>query len=128
MFGGFAATMLESPVPARYGFTNYDERDYTTIDAHWPHLVGEIGLAGLLAYCWVLWLMGRASSRLSAGPQASPHARVLAMAATFFLIIAVIEAFAAANLEDTFCGFMIFSLLGLTQRAKSEQTTPATTQ
>jgi hypothetical protein len=115
MFGGFAATLLESPIPVRYGFINYDQLDYSTVDAHWPHLVAEIGLIGLVVYGWLLWAMGRASWRLPSRARISPHARTMALAAAVLLLVAVIEAFAAANFEDTFTGFMIFSMLGLTQ-------------
>jgi len=115
MFGGYAATLLESPTLERYGFINYDQQTYSTIESHWPHVVGEIGLVGLAVYCWLLWRADRASWRLSASPRASPHTRVLATTAAVLLFVAVIEAFAAANIEDTFCGLMIFSLLGLTQ-------------
>jgi len=115
MFGGYAALVLDSPVAGRHGFINYDMQDYSTVDAYWPHLAGEIGLAGLLAYGWLLWSAGRASWRTSVRAATSPQQRVLAMTAAIFLLVAAIEAFASANLEDTLCGFMIFSLLGLTQ-------------
>jgi hypothetical protein len=102
-------------VAGRHGFINYDMQDYSTMDAHWPHLAGEIGLVGLLACGWLFWLAGRASWRTSTRAASSPAQRVLAMTAAIFLLVAAIEAFASANLEDTFCGFMIFSTLGLTQ-------------
>jgi len=115
MFGGYAAKVLGSPIPARYGFINYDGLEYSTLDTHWPHLVAELGLVGLLAYGWLLWAAGRASWRLSSRPELSPYVRTLSSAAAVFLLVMVIEAFAAANLEDALCGFMVFSMLGLTQ-------------
>jgi len=115
MFGGYAATLLESPIPEHYNFLNYDGLQYDTIDAHWPHLIAEIGLLGLLACGWFLWSAGRASWRFATRQDLSPYARILGMAAAVFLLIAVIEAFAASNIEDTLTGFMIFSMLGLTQ-------------
>lgn len=115
MFGGYAATLLDSPIPDHYGFVNYDQQRYDTIDSHWPHVVAEVGILGLLAYGWFLWSAGRASWRLSTRSKISPSARILGMAAAVFLLAAGIEAFAAANFESTICGFMIFSMLGLTQ-------------
>jgi len=119
MFGGYAATVLQSPVPVRYGFINYDQQEYTTIDAHWPHLAAEIGLLGLLVYCWWLWAAGRASWGVS-NTAASPYARLLGLTAAVFLLVIVIEAFAAENIEDTLCGFIVFSALGFTQRAREK--------
>jgi len=124
MFGGFAAKLLDSPIPGRYGFIDYDQRGYDTIDAHWPHLIAEVGIVGFLIYAWWLWSAGRAAWRLSDRRTVSPYARTLAMAATVFLVVAVVEAFAAANLEDTLCGFMIFSLLGLTLGGMTEHVVP----
>ncbi|MCX8036059.1 MAG: hypothetical protein N3D11_03175, partial [Candidatus Sumerlaeia bacterium] len=49
------------------------------------------------------------------------HVRALAMAAAVYLLVAVIEAFAVSNFEDTFCGFMIFTMLGLTQGSHLKQ-------
>ena len=95
MFGGYAATLLQSPTPDKYGFINYDAREYSTLDTFWPHLVGEIGLLGLAAYVWLLWRAGRASWRLAIFREAPPHAQVLGMAACVFLIAATLEAFAA---------------------------------
>jgi hypothetical protein len=115
MFGGYAATVLDSPIPARYDFINYDNQDYSSIDAFWPHLAGEVGLIGLAVFVWLLWSAGRASWQTSTRATISPYARTLAMTAGIFLLVASIEAFASANFEDSFCGFMIFSMLGLTQ-------------
>ncbi|MBM3334385.1 hypothetical protein FJY63_06965 [Candidatus Sumerlaeota bacterium] len=88
----------------------------STLDTFWPHLAGEIGLLGLAAYLWFLWRAGRASWRLASRREAPPHAQVLGTAACVFLIAAALEAFAAPNLEDAFCCFMVFSMLGLTNQ------------
>jgi hypothetical protein len=110
-----AAGMLDSPVPYEYDFLNYDGQVYSTIDSHWPHVLGELGLLGFAAYCWFLWAAGRNSWRLSSRRDVSPFARILGATAAVFLLIVAIEAFAAPNFEDTLLGFMLFSLLGFTQ-------------
>lgn len=115
-FGGFAAAMLESPVSVQYGFLNYDGQVYSSIDAHWPHLLAEIGLLGLLAYVWFLWAAGRRAWTLSSRIDLPPHFRILAASAAIFLLVVVLEAFAAENIEDTLCGFMLFMMLGLAQK------------
>jgi len=115
-FGGFAATILDSQIPTQYGFLNYDGLVYSTFDAHWPHLLAEIGLLGFFVYCWFLWAAARNAWRLSNRSPDAPHFRVLATSAAGFLLVVVLEAFAAANIEDTMCGFSVFAMLGLAQR------------
>lgn len=130
MFGGFAATLLGSPIPQRYGFINYDQLEYSTIDSHWPHLAAEIGLLGLLIYGWFLWASASKAWRLSKQADLPAHFRILAMTAAVFFLVAVAEGFAAANFEDTLTGFLIFPILGMCQRppGQTTATSPAATE
>jgi hypothetical protein len=116
MFGGFAASLLDSPIPEQYGFINYDGKQYSTFESHWPHLVAEIGLVGLAVYLWFLLTAAWTAWRLAHRTGVSPYFRALAMAAPVFLVCVMIEGFAAANMEDALCGIMVFGVLGLVQR------------
>ena len=126
-FGGFAATFLQSQVRYEYGFINYDGQIYTTVDAHWPHLIAEIGLLGLFAYGTFLGLAALTAWRLSLNPRASPYQRTVGMTAAVFLVVVMIEGVAAQNMEDTLCGFMAFSMLGFAQRQRVEEESVAQT-
>src|SRR5205823_7836456 len=122
LFGGYAARLYYSPLYDRLGLSHVWglSRDNPTFltDAFWPHVLGEFGALGLIAYLWLISSTLRPAVSFLKGPP-SPQ-RLLARAAVAVMVQAIVESLASASFEGSLQAFVIFGLVAMASVGESK--------
>jgi len=115
LFGGYAARLYYSPLYDQLGLSHvwglsHDNPTFLT-DAFWPHVLGEFGVLGVVAYLWFLGSTLRPAVPFTRGSPSSQ--RVLARAAVAVMAETVVESIASASFELSLQSFVGFGLLAI---------------
>jgi O-antigen ligase len=107
-FGGAVSQDYYSPVYYQYGLNTVyglqpgitsEEQDFAT-DTHWPYVLGETGVIGLIMYVITLALIARSARRAVLTP-ANPLHLALALGAFLSFLAALVMAFVTPIFQAT---------------------------
>lgn len=111
-FGGAAAHLFDTPIYERYGTDDLFWADrQTTVDDFWLHLVVELGVLGLLAYVFIVGVLGFQMFRAARRSHAGRFVLLAGIAAA--LAILVMNGITSMLLEGNTVSFALWFLLGL---------------
>jgi hypothetical protein len=118
-FGGYASRLFYSPVYFEYGLSTVygltpevvNGQDYI-MDTHWPYILGELGIMGLLAYLISIAAVGRQLIH-HFRRSTDPFLKSLALGATLVLIQGIISAFVAPVFQVSLSGYYTFVFSGV---------------
>ena len=119
LFGGFSSRLYYSPVYFEYGLSRTwglsPDNPKFLLDAFWPHIVGEFGFLGLIAFVVVIasiWLP------LCRAFKTTPDTRlkVLTLVAVLALAEALVESTAESIFESTLPCFLLFGVAAIAHR------------
>lgn len=116
-YGGYISQARYSPIYDRYGLSRIyglsPESPYYIQDTFWPHVLGEAGWLGVVAFGGMLLMFWRACTQLASRP---PSAAVGALAtlAAMILVEGTVESVAAPIFEGSLFAFTIAVPIGIT--------------
>ena len=116
LFGGFVSRLSYSPVYFEYGLSRIwgltPDNPRFIMDAFWPHVIGQFGLVGLLAFPALLWSLWGPAVRAARQPGSSAS-HLLALMAVLTLAEALIESTAESIFEATLPCIFLFGTAAL---------------
>jgi len=124
LFGGYASQLFYSSVYYDYGLSGVwglsPQFNRFMLDAFWPHVLGQFGFFGLVAFLLALlgvWLPHvRRCRTLAFGP-----ATVLSCAAVLSFTEALVESTAESTFEGTLSSFFLFGLAAVASNATTHE-------
>lgn len=115
LFGGFASRLYYSPLYAQLGLNHVwglsPDNPIFLNDTFWPHVLGEFGILGVCAYCWLLAAMFRGA--LKASRLGSPAVRLAASLGIALAVEGLVESIAGPGFEESLNALVMFGGLAL---------------
>lgn len=115
LFGGYAARLFYSPLYAQMGLNHVwglsRSNPAFLDDTFWPHLLGEFGVLGVAAYCWLLYAAVRPA--VGSFRNSARSIQLLARFGIGLLVEGLLESVASAGFESSLQALLTFGTLGL---------------
>ncbi|MGB3940178.1 MAG: hypothetical protein WBK96_01635 [Candidatus Manganitrophaceae bacterium] len=126
-FGGWVSSMYYSPVYREYGLDSVyglspDMPDFIS-DTFWPHILGELGVAGVIVYSFILLALFRIPWQFFKRGE-NPFIKAFALGTMMVFIEALVESVAHPIYEMSLTGYFVFGSIGVLNAVRRESSSP----
>ena len=115
-FGGWISTLYYSPVYYKYNLNSiYGLRPGPmtfTMDTHWPHILGEVGVFGFILYVLVIFYLARITVSCFRRMD-SFFLKAFSLGLLMVLIESCLEAFASPTFQSSMGCYFTFGAIGM---------------
>ena len=117
-FGGWISTLYYSPVYHKYnlnlvyGLSLSPGSSTFTMDTHWPHILGEVGVIGFILYVLVIFYLAKITLSCLHRMD-SFFLKAFSLGLFMILIENCLEAFARPVFQSSVCCYFIFGTIGM---------------
>jgi hypothetical protein len=131
-FGSYASRVYYSDIYVEYGLSNLyglsASASFFITDTFWPMVIGEGGIATMLGWLALLWVLARASWQLARSASVSASERFIGLGSLFVLVGSLSESAASnvygASLPAALALFPAGVLWALTQQRRLHSPVP----